>query len=84
MMRLLGLVITLFLTGYLIATQLQSTSGDAALEEVLHTESELGVDSPPRVPTSPEGVNAFKDDLNSYIKQQTEKHAQEIEESFDN
>ncbi len=84
MMRLLGLVITLLLIGYLITVQLQSTSGSAAYEDTLRAESELGVDSPPRVPTSPEDVPAFKEDFNNYINQQTEKRAQEIEESLDN
>jgi len=84
MMRLLGLVITLLLVGYLITTQLQSTSRNTAHEGALHAEAELGVDSPPRVPTSPEDVRAFKDDLNNYINQQTEKRTQEIEESLNN
>ena len=82
--RLLGLVITLLLVGYLITTQLQATSRNAAHESALHAESESGVDSPPRVPTSPEDVRAFKDDVNSYINQQTENRTQEIEESLDN
>ena len=83
MMRLLSLVITLLLVGYLITIQLQSSSRNTAHQDKLRAESELGVDSPPRVPTSPEDVRAFKDDLNSYINQQTEKRTQEIEESLD-
>lgn len=83
-MRLIGLVITLLLIAYLITTQLKSTSGESSYEEILGEDSALRADSPPRVPTSPEDVRAFKDDFNSYINQQTEKRTQEIDESLDN
>ena len=77
-MKLISLLISLLLVGFLVMQQLNSSSSVDKSIGGLDTES---VDIP-KVPTSLQGVSKFEKDINSYIQDNADKRAQELEASL--
>ena len=78
-MRLISLLLTLLLVGYLIATQLGHKS--QLNNEALNASDTENL-SVPRVPTSPKDLPKFKEDINKYLDDSLKKKRQDIEDSL--
>jgi len=74
-MKLISLLISLLLVGFLVMQQLNSSSSvDKSIEGL-----DTGSVDVPKLPTSPEGVSKFEKDINSYIQDNADKRSQELE-----
>ena len=79
-MRLISILLVLVLIAFLVMKQLNSDSSRNNVEEALDT----GGVKTPKVPTSPEDIQEFEEDINKFMQENTEKRNKKIEESLAN
>ena len=79
-MKLISLLIALLLIGLLVNKQLNSSSSQKQLEELTDIED---VDVP-KVPSSPEDINKFEDEINEFVLDSADKRAKKFEENLGN
>lgn len=78
-MKLISLLIALVIVGFLVKTQLDSSSSNAEYDEITNnTNIEV-----PKVPTAPKDVQKFEKDMNQFMDDAADKRAKEIDESVD-
>jgi len=77
-MKLISLLVALLLIGLLIAKQLKPNSSSNDIENILGSEKF----TTPKVPTSPQELQAFENDINKLIQDSADKRARELEESL--
>lgn len=74
-MRLISLVIVLAMIGYLITTQLNSSSSIESLEGVV---DDVGA---PKIPTSPKDLPKFEDEINNFMQDSADERLEKFEEA---
>ncbi|PCJ29977.1 MAG: hypothetical protein COA90_10725 [Gammaproteobacteria bacterium] len=77
-MRLLSLIITLSIIGFLVKTQLDPSSSSTRYEEAIGVD-DTGV---PKVPTSPKEFDKFEKDMTDFMQSSADKRKQEIEDAL--
>ncbi|MCK5354687.1 MAG: hypothetical protein KAJ63_06180 [Methyloprofundus sp.] len=77
-MKLISLLIALLLTGLLVKQQLDSSSSNTEVEEVVNSE---GITTP-KIPTSSKDIRKFEDDMNNFMQDTADKRAEKLEESL--
>lgn len=75
-MRMIVMLVGLLLVGFIISKQLQSPS-DTETAQQATSGSEL-----PNVPTRPQDVPQFEQDINSFINQTNEEQTRQIDEAI--
>ena len=74
-MRLISLLLALLLIGFLVIKQLDSSSSNNKIEEVLKSEDI----NAPKVPSSPKDLREFDEDINKFIQDNADKRAEELD-----
>tara|TARA_R110001592_G_scaffold321037_1_gene599362 strand:+ start:103236 stop:103472 length:237 start_codon:yes stop_codon:yes gene_type:complete len=74
--RIIATLLALIIVGFLISKQLGS--GSVQQKQETHAVSDLGA---PKVPANPNEVKQFGTQMNSYMKEESEKRAAAIEDA---
>ena len=61
-MKLISMLLALLIVGYLVLQQVNKPAATDAVDAASHAEAE-----PPKVPTQPQDVQAFKQDINQFM-----------------
>ena len=77
-MRLLAILITLLIIGFLLQQQL---GGDTDNTGSAGSAQSLSDSKPPKVPSKPEDLEQFNLQMDSYLQQEAAKRAAEIEQA---
>ena len=77
-MRLILLLIALTIVGLLVKQQLTSSSSNDKYENVISDENL----STPKVPSSPQDINKFENDMNDFLQDAAKNRAREDENNF--
>lgn len=73
-MKIIGLLLALLLVGWLLSEQLGLIS--PATQAVSHDENYV-----PRVPTTPQQLEAFDNDINQFVTDSAVQRAQDLEQN---
>ena len=77
-MRIILLLLTLLIVGFLVKTQLDSSSLPIGYEGVTGSEGKAH----PNIPSSPKDIKKFEQDINDFILDSADKRSKELEEAL--
>ncbi len=77
-MRLISLLLALLLVAFLVVKQLNSSSSQSQVKQVLGSD---GVDIP-KVPSSPKDLQNFEGDMDKFIQDNADKRSEHLEKAM--